>query len=106
MLQEQVSTLQSQISTLQNQNSLMHTLGNNLLKEKTVLKKHSLAFTNMIANLNDYIISFRTSSPSTKDVNAQPDVRFDPIALFPIANKRSLTHYSFLKTTQKLELRS
>lgn len=69
LLQEQVSALQSQVSTLQNENDLMRTSGNNLLKEKTVLKEHNLAFADMIANLNGYITQLRTSPPKTKDVN-------------------------------------
>lgn len=54
----------------------MHVFENDLLKEKTILKEHNLAFANMIANLNSYITQLQILSPSTKDVNTQPNTSF------------------------------
>lgn len=69
---------------MQNENDLMRTSGNNLLKEKTALKEHNLAFIDMIANLNGYITQFQTSPPKTKDVNTQTDASFHSIVpVFP-----------------------
>ena len=83
VLEEQVSALQSQVSTLQNENDSMRASGNDLLKEKTALKEHNSALADMIANLNGYITQLRTSSPGTKDANAQPDASSHPIVPVP-----------------------